>query len=120
MDGAGSHPRRRRRRQRGMVSVEVALASLLLAGVAAACLWLAGAAFLVGHCQLTANEVARQHARGDIPAAQRAAGDAPRGARVEVRRAAGQTRVVVGAEARLGPLSLPVSAEARVLDEAGR
>lgn len=104
-------------RQRGMVTVEVALAALALSVVAAACLWLAGAAFQLGHCQLTANEVARQQARGDAAAAERAASDAPAGARVDVRRGSGQTVVEVGVDVRLGPWSLPVRAEARVLDE---
>lgn len=110
----------RERRERGMVTVEVALVSLLLSIVAAACLWLTSAAFLLGHCQVTANEVARQQARGDRTAAQRAASDAPKGARVDVTRVAGQTVVVVGVDARLGPWSLPVSAEARVVDEVVR
>ena len=104
---------------RGMVTVEVALASLALSVVAVACLWLAVAAFRLGHCQVTANEVARQHARGDAAAAARAATDAPAGARVDVSSAGGQTVVVVRLDARVGPCSLPVAAEARVLDEVG-
>lgn len=104
---------------RGMVTVEVAAASLALSVVAVACLWLAAAAFQLGHCQVTANEVARQHARGDTAAAARAGADAPAGARVDVNRGGGLTVVVVSLEARVGPFSWPMSAEARVLDEVG-
>lgn len=106
--------------QRGMVTVEAAAASLALAGVAAAGLWLAGAAFQLGHCQLTANEVARQYARGDTVAARRAAADAPHAARITSRNDAGQTVVTVAVDVAMGWWSLPVSAEARVLDEARR
>lgn len=106
--------------QRGMVTVELAFAVLAAAVVAAGCLWLAGAAFQLGHCQTTANEVARQHARGDAAAVRRATADAPLGARVEVRRASGATVVVVSVDVRAGAWSLPVSAEATVIDEVAR
>ncbi len=108
------------RAERGMVTVEVALSMLALAVVVAVAIWFAGAAFLMGHCQLTADEVARQHARGDRGAVARASADAPAGARVDARSAGGQTVVVVSAEARIGPWSWPVRAEARVIDEAPR
>lgn len=107
----------RRGGQRGMVTIEAALVGLMLSILAVGCLWLAGAAFQLGHCQLTADEVARQHARGDLAAAERARADAPAGARTDVRHAAGQTVVAVSLDVRLGPWSLPVTAEARVIDE---
>lgn len=103
---------------RGMVTVEVALITLVGAVVATGCLWLVAAIFQLGHCQETANEVARQHARGDMTAARRAADDAPAGARVTVRREGGRSVVVVALDVAVGPWSLPIAAEARVLDEA--
>ena len=103
-----------------MVTVEIAASILALSVVAVACLWLAAAAFQLGSCQLTANEVARQHARGDLAAATKAGADAPAGARVEVEHVGGLSVVRVRLEARLGPFEVPIAAEARVIDEERR
>lgn len=102
---------------RGMVTVELALASVLLAAVLAGCVLAAGAMFRLAQCQLTANEVARQQARGDAAGVARAREDAPAGARIELRREAGVVVVTVELEARIGPAEVPLTATARVIEE---
>lgn len=100
-----------------MVTVELALASLLVAAVIAGCVAMAGAVFRFGACQLTANEVARQHARGDRAAVAVATADAPAGASVSVRSEGGVTVVEVRLDAVVGPATVPLVATARVVEE---
>ena len=100
-----------------MVTVELALAGLLLSMVALLVVTAGGAVARLAQCQLTANEVARQEARGDREGVARASADAPVGARVETRHEAGATVVVVSLEVEVGPARVPLSASARVLDE---
>lgn len=100
-----------------MVTVETAFATLFLAGVLAFVLLVGGAAFVLGQCQVTANEVARQLARGDSVAVARATADAPPGARVTSRREADAVVVEVRWEAPLGVASWPLVARAHVLAE---
>ena len=110
-----------RRDERGMATAELAMISVVVAMVAALVVWLLSALMMLNLCQITANEVARQDARGDRAAAARAERDAPRGARVQRSRVAGAVVVEVTADARFGTLgSVPVSARARVLDEGPR
>lgn len=110
-----------KRGERGMATAELAMVSLIVAGIAAGIVWLLSAVLVLNLCQITANEVARQDARGDRAAAARAERDAPRGARVARRHEAGVTVVEVTADARFGRLfAIPVSARARVLDEGSR
>ena len=91
------------RGDRGMVTVETAFATLFLAGALALAILVGGAAFVLGQCQVTANEVARQSARGDAAAVARATADAPAGAQVVNRREGGASVVDCGggADARL-------------------
>ena len=105
------------RDDRGMVTVETAFAALFLAGALALAVVLAGAAFQLGQCQVTANEVARQAARGDAAAVARATSDAPAGAVVETRRDGTAVVVEVTWRFRLGSVSWPLSARAQVLEE---
>ena len=100
-----------------MVTVETAFATLFLAGVLALALLVGGAAFVLGQCQVTANEVARQAARGDAAAMARATADAPTGAVVDTRRESGELVVEVRWEAPLGFTTWPLVARARVLAE---
>ncbi|MDO5534940.1 MAG: TadE family type IV pilus minor pilin [Propionibacteriaceae bacterium] len=100
-----------------MVTVETAFACLVMAVVLGAVLVVGGAAFVLGQCQVTANEVARQAARGDAPAVQRALEDAPPGARVEQRHEGGAVVVEVHWEAALGEWRYPLVARAHVLGE---
>lgn len=103
--------------QRGMVTVEAAFAMLLLAGSLALAILLAGAAFVLGQCQVTANEVARQAARGDAAAVARASADAPSGAEVVTRRESGSVVVEVTWRFALGSSSWPLVARAQTLEE---
>ncbi|PKQ21944.1 MAG: hypothetical protein CVT65_15900 [Actinobacteria bacterium HGW-Actinobacteria-5] len=112
--------RPRRRSQRGMVTAELAFASI---GAALACILLAWALTLVGllvRCQDTAAEVARQEARSDHSAVARAVADRPTGATVDLRQDADQVTVVVELAARPWASwlpSVPLSARASVLRE---
>lgn len=94
--------------ERGMVTAELGMASLLLAVAVVVVAWLVAVLGLVFRCQATAWEVARQEARGDRVAAQQARVGAPVGSRVGVSRAAGQVRVVVELAAQPWADWLPV------------
>lgn len=108
-----------KRTQRGMVTVELAMVSLLVAGVVIFTVWILGALALLDQCQLTADEVARQVARGDGAAAQRVVAAAPGSASVSVVHAGGATVVTVVAQARIGSIAVaPLEARATVIDEA--
>jgi hypothetical protein len=88
------------RSERGMVTAELAVASLLVAVVVAVIGWLAAVVGLALRCQDTAWEVARQEARNDTAAAGRARAAAPPGAHVQVARGGGRVEVVVELQAR--------------------
>ena len=100
-----------------MVTVETAFALLVLAVVLAGVLLVGGAAFVLGQCQVTANEVARQAARGDAAAVARATADAPTDAVVTHRTEGGAVVVEVRWEAPLGVTAWPLVARATVLEE---
>ena len=100
-----------------MVTVETAFALLVLAVVLAGVLLVGGAAFVLGQCQVTANEVARQAARGDAAAVARAIADAPTDAVVTHRTEGGAVVVEVRWEAPLGVTTWPLVASATVLEE---
>ena len=100
-----------------MVTVETAFALLVLAVVLAGVLLVGGAAFVLGQCQVTANEVARQAARGDAAAVARATADAPTDAVVTHRTEGGAVVVEVRWEAPLGVTTWPLVASATVLEE---
>lgn len=103
-----------------MVTVETALASVGVAVAVAAAIGVTGGAFRLAQCQLTANEVARQQARGDAAAVARASADAPTGARVRVSERDGVAHVTVTLEVGMGPVRVPVETSARVIAEARR
>lgn len=100
-----------------MVTVETAFATMFLAVVLGVVLLIGGAAFVAGQCQVVANEVARQAARGDAAAMERAVAEAPRGATVEQSREAGMVVVEVRWQAPLGLTTWPLVARAQVLEE---
>lgn len=109
------------RRDRGMVTAELALgtvAVLIVTIMLAWCLHLVTRQLLL---EDTVAEVARQAARGDRTAVTRARADAPLGTRIEIREQAGA--LVVHAELPSGPPGHPrafaLSAEAQVLREPG-
>lgn len=105
------------RDERGMVSVETGFATLFLALVVGVSVVVAGAVFTLGQCQVAANEIARQAARGDAAAVARASADVPQGARVSTRREGGALVVEVAWAASVGPVTWPVTARASVLEE---
>lgn len=102
---------------RGMVTVEVAALSLLLTLVLVGALGVVAATFRLAECQVTANEVARQHARGDATAVARATGDRPAGSVVTVNTDGDVTHVTVACDAIVGPARVPLEATARVVVE---
>lgn len=103
--------------QRGMVTVELAFALLALAVFSVGALGVVAGLYQQGQLQVTANEVARQEARGDAVAAQRAAQDAPPGARVTSRREAGAVVVEASRATQVGPVPVTLQARAVVLEE---
>ncbi len=105
------------RSERGMVTVELAFAALLLAVSLAFAIMVGGAAFVLGQCQVVANEVARQAARGDAAGIARATADAPAGAVVERRIEGGAVVVEVTWRFVVGDTSWPLVARAQVLEE---
>jgi len=121
---AGSHGRRhsgRSRAGRGMVTVELALSliGLMLATMVGVWfLWVFGQQI---RCVDTAREVARQLARGDDAAAQRAAAAAPAGSSVDSSRNGSEAVVTVRLSAR--PFAqlpaVPLQATAQVALEPG-
>ncbi|MDR1791357.1 MAG: hypothetical protein LBR20_06865 [Propionibacteriaceae bacterium] len=86
--------------ERGMVTAETAVASLFVVGFTAMVAWLLGLLMMLASCQATADQVAREHARGDIAAAEVAASHAPEGAKVLVDSKAGDVVVLVTLDAR--------------------
>jgi hypothetical protein len=102
-----------------MVTIELAMVSVLVAGVVGLVGWFGLQLVAYDLCQITAHEVARQSARGDAAAVARASSDVPAGAVVSVSDASEATTVVV----RFTPVLLgvplpPLDARATVLDEA--
>ena len=105
------------RGERGLVTVELAMSVLWLSSLLVCCILAANAVFGWASCQLTANEVAREHARGDSAAVSRLIAAAPERARVEVRTVDGVSVVEVHRVALIGPASVPLLATASVIGE---
>lgn len=110
----------RRRTERGMVTVELAFASLVAMLLGVGVLLLVAIGLQAARCHETAAEVARQAARADQVAVQRAIADAPPGARVGISRTA--TEVSVTVEVTTRPWgrwlpAVPLSTTATVLVE---
>ena len=105
--------------ERGMVTVELAMVSVLVAGIVGLVGWFGLQLVAYDQCQITAHEVARQSARGDAAAVARASSDVPADAQVSVTDAGEATTVVVRFTPRLLGVSLPpLDARATVLNEA--
>lgn len=110
------------RHQRGMVTAELAFASLAAMLLLVLCAWVLSLVMLLTKCQDTAAEVARQEARGDTTAVARSKADRPPGATVSVTHRAREVTVRVDLRARPWAAWLPVvplSATATVLTEEG-
>lgn len=110
------------RAERGMVTAELAVATLAALTVMLMLCWMVFVVIMQLRCVDTAAEVARQAARGDAAAVRRAERDAPIGARVTVRSTGPVTVVDVRLDAR-PPLpnlpKVPLSARAQVVNEPG-
>lgn len=105
---------------RGMVTLELAMASLGAAAVLVVLVWVLTVVVLLVRCQDAATGIARQEARGDHVAAARVEAAAPDDARVSVRLDHDQVEVTVALEARPWAAwlpSVPVSARATVIAE---
>ncbi len=99
------------RNERGMVTAELAIACLILTGVAGLMISIFGLAMVQVRCIDVAGEIARQTARGDAAAVARVTATAPAGARVQTSRpGSGTVQVTVTAPVRIVP-GLPVTAE---------
>lgn len=106
--------------QRGMATVEIALGVLSLAALTMLLGWVVNLGLIQARCQDTASQIARQLARGDHTAAERAGLGAPTGATVHVRKAEGDVIADVGIEVSFfGVDSLRLSATARYPLEPG-
>lgn len=107
------------RTQRGMVTIELAVAILVAAFITGMLCWVVALIGLRTVCQDNATEIARQLARGDQAAAMRVS-DAIRPATAEIRSDGDDITVAVRAEARWGALGpVTVRATAAVTREPG-
>jgi hypothetical protein len=112
----------RRRDGRGMVTAELAVATLTALAVLTMLAWGIYLVVMQMRCIDTAGEVARQAARGDKAAVVRAKGDAPSGAVVSVQAGGQMTTVQVRLTARPFAswlVSVPLTASAEVMSEPG-
>ena len=110
------------RDDRGMVTAELAMGSLFVAGFVGMVAWVIALLMAWTVCQNTAAEVARQEARGDVQASTQAQHDKPAGAIVTVSHHGGTVRVDVTLRAQPWASWLPVvplSASAEVVAEKG-
>lgn len=108
------------RRQAGMVTAELAFATLGAAAALALLAWTLSLVMLLARCNDLATAVARQEARGDAAAVAKILQQRPVGARVIVRQKA--TEIFVTVEIAAQPWadwlpSVPLSATATVLRE---
>lgn len=109
-----------RRTQRGMVTAELAVATLAALATMLLLSWGVYLMVMQVRCVDTAAEVARQAARGDDAGVSRAKREAPAGTRVHISRTDSLVRVEVRVLAR--PLAstlvaVPLHAEAEVVPE---
>ena len=118
--GGGCRGRQGWRRQSGMVTVEIAFASLGAAAALVLLAWTLSLVMLLGLCNDLATSVARQEARGDQAAVAKILQAKPDGARVSIRQQAEQVTVDVVLAARPWAdwlPSVPMSASATVIRE---
>lgn len=109
-----------RRGQRGMVTAELAVATLAALAMLLLLSWGIYLMVMQVRCVDTAAEVARQAARGDEAAVNRAKREAPAGARVRIARSEALVRVEVSVVARglaRDLAAVPLHAEAEVVPE---
>lgn len=105
---------------RGMVTLELAFASLGAAAALVLLAWVLSLVMLLAQCQDLAAAVARQEARGDQAAVEEVVRHRPAGARVDVQQHGAEVRVVVELAARPWAdwlPAVPLSASAAVQRE---
>jgi hypothetical protein len=105
-----------------MVTAELAVATLAALALLTMLCWAIYLVVMQMRCIDTAGEVARQAARKDTAAVQRAKRDAPAGAQVQVTASRSITRVEVRLTARPFAewlVAVPLSAKAEVVSEPG-
>jgi len=117
---SGQRSSGRNRRQAGMVTAELAFATLGAAAALALLAWALALVMLLARCNDLAAAVARQEARGDAAAVAKILQQRPVGARVIVRQES--TEIFVTVELAARPWadwlpSVPLSATATVLRE---
>ena len=109
--------RQRLAQERGMVTAELAIGVMVCVSLVVAGVWAVMLVVSQTRCGDVAAEMARQLARGDQQAAERARGGAPAGSRVAIDHVGGRVVVSVSADSslgRLGPVHLKASAAADV------
>lgn len=118
--GGGRRERLGCRRQSGMVTVEIAFASLGAAAALVLLAWTLSLVMLLALCNDLATSVARQEARGDQAAVAKILQAKPDGARVSIRQQAEQVTVTVDLAARPWAEwlpSVPMTTSATVIRE---
>lgn len=112
-----------KRNERGMVTVELAIASLILVAVAAGMIGVFGVVVAQVRCIDAAAEIARQTSRGDQSAVERITRNTPPNSRVTtVRTTTGMVEVTVTAPVKLMPgwvVTVDVSGRATIPLEPG-
>lgn len=108
----------RQSRQRGMVTVELAVGMLTACLMAGMLGWTVSLVALQARCSDAAGQIARQLARGDQEAAQQAEVHMPDGAALTVLESDAQVTVLVAVETHWGALG-PVAIEGRASAPSG-
>ena len=108
----------RQSRQRGMVTVELAVGMLTACLMAGMLGWTVSLVALQARCSDAAGQIARQLARGDQEAAQQAEEHMPDGAALTVLESDARVTVLVAVETHWGALG-PVAIEGRASAPSG-
>ena len=108
----------RQSRQRGMVTVELAVGMLTACLMAGMLGWTVSLVALQARCSDAAGQIARQLARGDQEAAQQAEVHMPDGAALTVLESDARVTVLVAVETHWGALG-PVAIEGRASAPSG-
>ena len=107
------------RRERGMVTTEIALGSLVIATLLGVVVSVAAILVTIDRCELAANAIAREVARGDTEAVEHLASAVPASATAMVTHSGRATTVVVRYDAVWAGIRVTsFDATATVLDEA--
>ena len=109
--------RRERNWRRGMVTVELAIGMLVAGSLAVTFSWAVSLIGLQSRCADAAGQIARQVARGDLPAQQIAQAQLPAGAQLSINKTDDIIEVQVSVQSSLGRIgAVTVSGEATALN----